>query len=699
MLPTVRKLDCGPPIGSLVWVRRLLVTLLLEKLPTILVLAVLVGIFISLRKHSTSERMRLWIFAWALIFLHFCLQVFETRTGVIEGILESIDLGALELAGVVFLVSMTTGAEDRLRRTALLLLLGVPTAFHAVAVTFDWHVHWVMAAALAVIFCGVATLPLLLNRKVTLLHASLMVLLIGVGSWAVYFQLHGNADPGVHAILALSFALCGLLFWRRFPRYSLGVITVAGGFLCWGAVFPAGALMEHFYPNVKVNPELWNVPKFFVAFGMILSVLEEKTRIIEQSSLRKHAENALLQRFSRITSRLLAGKDPAALCGEIAAAIIDSANFRRAAIFLSHADGALFLVGSSGYSIEDCEALRERASHWTVGMVQEQCAAGTRLGNNSFCVRSNEIAGNEARLDPGSDAAACEHSDGVLVPMISSRGAHLGCLLLSAPKDAAPLDSSEMMKLEMLAADLAVTLENNRLHHQLVRSEKLAALGQLVAGVAHELNNPLTGIIGYTELLSEEVENEGALRRLGKLGSEARRMKRIVDGLLRFGRQNSFAARATNLEAALRDSIQLREYHLRKLNIQIHTELEPMLPQLAIGEDELKQIMLNLLSNAVDAVEESTQKSILIHAGRQGDRVVIRFEDSGPGFVDVNRALDPFYTTKPVGKGTGLGLSICYGIAHEHGGEIHIANKKPCGASVVVELPVTPQPVSVPAPA
>ncbi len=98
--------------------------------------------------------------------------------------------------------------------------------------------------------------------------------------------------------------------------------------------------------------------------------------------------------------------------------------------------------------------------------------------------------------------------------------------------------------------------------------------------------------------------------------------------------------------------------------------VEPDLPRISIGEDELKQVLLNILNNAIDAVEESAQRSISISATRQGDRVFIRFDDSGPGFSDLNRAFDPFFTTKPVGKGTGLGLSICYGIIQEAGGEI-----------------------------
>jgi len=246
-----------------------------------------------------------------------------------------------------------------------------------------------------------------------------------------------------------------------------------------------------------------------------------------------------------------------------------------------------------------------------------------------------------------------------------------------------------MVKLEVLASDLAVTIENTRLHHQLVRAEKLAALGQLVAGVAHELNNPLTGIIGYSELLAEEVQGEKVVKRLQKLGHEAHRMKRIVDGLLRFARQNNPAARAADLDAALRDVIQLREFHLRKLNITVETHLESKLPPIAIGEDELKQVLLNLLNNSMDAVEDSAQRTIQISASRQQNTVVIQFEDSGPGFADLNRAFDPFFTTKPVGKGTGLGLSICYGIAQECGGEIVLSNKHPYGASVVLELPVS----------
>lgn len=660
---------------------------MLDKLPTILVLAVLVGLFISLRKHSPSVRMRLWVFAWALIFLHFFVQVFETRAGTIEQIYESIDLAALELSGVVFAISMTGSAERARRRLAMLALLGIPVLFHAVAVTFDWHIHWALVAAVALFFFGGAAHPFAVYKKLTKYHVLWSAAFLITGIWSVSAQYRGNADEPVIAILTITFAMAGILFWKLNPRFSPGVVSVAGGFLAWAAVFPTGALVEQLYPALHVNPELWNVPKFFVAFGLILCQVEEKSRIIEEHSSRQRTENVLLDAFSRVTSRLLTARNPASLCSEMAEAITRVAPFRRAAIFLTSENGAPSLAGSSCYSPEECAALLGAAELANAQGLRERCSQAARIGNNSFLVGA---AGNSSGNGNGS------HSAELIIPLRSSRGSDLGWLSLCDPRLAPVTNFSDISKVEMLAADLGVTIENTRLHSQLVRSEKLAAIGQLVAGVAHELNNPLTGIIGYTEILSEQVRDETARKRLCKLGQEAQRMKRIVDGLLRFSRQGSLSERVTRLESALRDVVQLRDFHFRKHGIAIELDLAPQLPEVAIGEDELKQVLFNLLNNAVDALDESGEKSIRFFAGVQDERVVIRVEDSGSGFLDLNRAFDPFFTTKPPGKGTGLGLSICYGIVRECGGDIQLANRQPHGAVVTLELPLA-QPALQPA--
>ena len=198
----------------------------------------------------------------------------------------------------------------------------------------------------------------------------------------------------------------------------------------------------------------------------------------------------------------------------------------------------------------------------------------------------------------------------------------------------------------------------------------------------------LTSIVGYSELIADEVQSGPARQKLDKMVREAQRMKRIIENLLRFARQNNLEKKSANLELLLQDVLALREYHLRNHDVQVQVQIEPDLPPVALDEDQFKQILLNLLNNSIDALESVRDKSIRIEAVRRESRVVLRFDDSGPGFSDMNRAFDPFYTTKPVGKGTGLGLSICYGIVKEHGGEISAHNHPHGGAQVQMRLPV-----------
>jgi two-component system, NtrC family, sensor kinase len=277
----------------------------------------------------------------------------------------------------------------------------------------------------------------------------------------------------------------------------------------------------------------------------------------------------------------------------------------------------------------------------------------------------------------------------LIIPLQSSRGVYVGCVILSRPRDVFKVNGQEMSKIEILCGDLASTIDNTTLHRQLVMSEKLAAIGQLVAGVAHELNNPLASIVGYAELMGDEVPQGPVRQKLEKLTREAQRMKRIIENLLRFARRNNLERKSANIEALLHEVLALREYHIRNNDVEVRLEIQPNLPHVALDEDQFKQILLNLLNNSIDALECVRKKRISVGAVRKGDRVCVHFEDAGPGFADVNRAFDPFYTTKPVGKGTGLGLSICYGIVKEHGGDIYAMNTMPTGARVVLELPVS----------
>ncbi len=671
---------------------------LLERIPSILILAFLVGIFVSLRRHVKSPRLTLWISAWMLIFIHVFVQIFEPKTFTTENLtffvrsILAIDTGTLQLSAMFFIASLTTFFDDKKRTFGLLCFNGLPVIVYATAAAFDVNLPALYIACLSVSFFGAPTFILYFRRTPKPESLFWLPICLAVGAWAIYRAWLGDYDFGFNATLTLGFALPGMLFRRRYRRWSPGVITSVGGFLLWGAVFPATALLAKFFPALlaQINPEFWNTPKYLVAFGMILALLEEKSAVLESSREREHKLNEQLQKFAHITSRLLTGVEVNSLCNEIAHAITETSTFQRATILLSTDDRAVFVAGSSGMDEEAATELKQKCPQWKISDLKEICRVGQRLGQNSFLLKPDQAAEYNCVHSKLEFPANPYWTNGnkLFVPLQATRGAYVGCISLDEPRDVSRVTAEEMSKIELLAGDLAVTIDNTTLHRQLVRSEKLAAIGQLVAGVAHELNNPLASIVGYSELLTDEITSDGSRRKLDKLIREAHRMKRIIENLLRFARQNHLEKKSANLQGLLQEVVSLREYHLRNHDIAVQIDIEHNLPSVALDEDQFKQILLNLLNNSIDALEHVSRKRIHIEASHMGDRVLVRFDDTGPGFSDLNRAFDPFFTTKPIGKGTGLGLSICYGIVKEHGGDIYAANKEPNGARIVLELPI-----------
>jgi len=233
------------------------------------------------------------------------------------------------------------------------------------------------------------------------------------------------------------------------------------------------------------------------------------------------------------------------------------------------------------------------------------------------------------------------------------------------------------------------SLENlKRLQTQFVQSEKLASLGQLAAGAAHEINNPLTAILGYTDLLGDDPGLSERQRTLvGKLREQARRTKTLVNNLLSFARQVPVEKALLDVNGVVASAVQLRTLDLRDKNIRIELQTGSVVPGVRGDPNQLLQVFFNLISNAVDAMEEMGGGVLTVRVSRERANVVIEFSDTGPGIREPHLVFDPFYTTKPVGKGTGLGLSICYGIVQEHGGRISGFNRPGGGATFRVELP------------
>jgi PAS domain S-box-containing protein len=229
------------------------------------------------------------------------------------------------------------------------------------------------------------------------------------------------------------------------------------------------------------------------------------------------------------------------------------------------------------------------------------------------------------------------------------------------------------------------------LQAKLVHTEKMAAVGQLVSGVAHEVNNPLTAILGFADLLLEQPDvPESARKDLNVILQEAQRTKQIVQNLLSFARQMPPQRGYIQVNAILQRTLSLRSYDLANHGVQVQMTVDPDMPELIGDAQQIQQVFLNILNNAYDAICEVERPGrIEIRTAHTSDAAEISFRDNGPGIGNVDRIFDPFFTTKEVGKGTGLGLSICYGIVNERGGEIVCSNNSGAeGATFVVRLPL-----------
>ncbi len=235
--------------------------------------------------------------------------------------------------------------------------------------------------------------------------------------------------------------------------------------------------------------------------------------------------------------------------------------------------------------------------------------------------------------------------------------------------------------------------DQKMLQEQLIQSEKMSAIGQLVSGVAHELNNPLAGIAAFAQLLLAEKRTSPEQRQsVETIYAESRRASRIVQNLLTFARQHEAEKGPTSIHQVLNDTLELRMYELRVRDITVHRDYDTSIPETMADAHQLQQVLLNILTNAEHAMEQVRRPTHLLTVRTRalGDTIRIEVEDTGPGIPAhlLERIFNPFFTTKPTGRGTGLGLSISLGIVREHEGRIWAENAPGGGARFVIVLPI-----------
>jgi len=309
------------------------------------------------------------------------------------------------------------------------------------------------------------------------------------------------------------------------------------------------------------------------------------------------------------------------------------------------------------------------------------------------------------RLGPDAGHAIAEPDSYEDAPLVVS-GAVTGMLRISCPDG---LTKEQRALYFAMASDVSHAVERldaqrqqtRLVQERLLQSEKMSSVGQLVSGVAHELNNPLTGITGFAQLLLLRDLDETSRRHVETIYAEAERASKIVSNLLTFARRRKAQKEPASLNTLLERVLELRNYDLRVRNIQTELDLDPALPETMLDANQVQQVFLNIILNAEQAMRsgQGGAGTLRITTRREAAAVAASFQDSGPGMSEetLRRIFDPFFTTKEAGEGTGLGLTISYGIVEEHGGRISTQSRPGHGTTFTVELPLVASSAGAPA--
>jgi signal transduction histidine kinase len=431
-----------------------------------------------------------------------------------------------------------------------------------------------------------------------------------------------------------------------------------------------------------------NLIKVMTAVGMILIVLEDEVTQNKAAKESDHQARVELERYSQIDLSLLSGVNEEAAYQRVCEDITQVSRFSQALLFLRNIENNFDVIAHAGMDNALVSALGSLGRRVT----REQ--AEVFHGSENVAVEMGSTLQVDLRplFEPNDELERLQYLRSYVIPFITRTGTLDGALLLSGLKEPEkPLQADDVLPLELLVGRLTTMREHNSLVQRVAQSEKLAGLGQLAAGVAHELNNPLTVVLGYSQILEESLEGHPAHGNLSLIRGEAQRMRQIIESMLRFWRPSPVEHISVSVAEILQDICQLRRAEFNRRHIELLLHLPDDLPPVHGNRNQLQQMFLQVLNNSLDAFDPNRngqQKTVRIDASRNGGTVKVLISDNGQGFADPKRAFDPFFTTKSPRSGIGMGLSVCYAIVRDHGGEITAHNQHPHGAALVIELPL-----------
>ncbi|HEY6374313.1 MAG TPA: HAMP domain-containing sensor histidine kinase, partial [Edaphobacter sp.] len=409
-------------------------------------------------------------------------------------------------------------------------------------------------------------------------------------------------------------------------------------------------------------------------------LLRQQVQIHLAARRRERKVREEIEAYARLDVRLSADVDVRFLSVAVCRVVAEKSRFYRVALLVRDAEGRLYVAGSAGMEDKTVQAVQQWAARedkegqWGVAGGKEL----DRVGAKSFAVVLGESA----------SGAGAERV--IVFPIETTSGRMVGALMVCVDgmmlvprKEVA----EAMPPLEALAVKVGRAMENTELAERLLRAEKLAGLGLLAGGVAHALNNPLTAVMGFAELIADTAQDARVSKDARTIVQEAQRMRETVESLLNFWRPGSQSDEMVRVTGVVEELAGACRETLEGRGVRLVVQTGEDVPAVRGHKGKLRQVMEHLLNNAAQAIASSPKDDAgLEHAIRvtvnhdaRGVHVIV--SDTGPGFHQPGRAFDPFYTTRQPGEGTGLGLSICYGIVREHGGEISAFNLHTRGAA------------------
>jgi PAS domain S-box-containing protein len=585
-------------------------------------------------------------------------------TDYLDATLLASGLSVLVLVGLFHYLNRYTQRRYFTIWTAAWLFYGLWLAFH-----FSWVQSESSASLMMKQFSiGLAATFLIwgsanfLNQDPpqTLLGAFMAFLLVWCYLNAYFIKEPLYSQVPMFALLGLASIVTAAGFYRlRHKNNFVGAGLLAFGFLIWGvhlAIFPFWAQSSLMGRSNFLSAA---VVQLFIAVSMIVLVLEEaraaQERDRQELQLRK-AESSLL------TARVISTEE------------------RYRSLFDQASEG-IILVDAGTLNILELNQTARR-------LLEVKSAADSGQSFRMFCQSPLTLRSGE----PAQWFAL--HAQGAQVRLVGREGSSVLVEISGAPINLEGRPAYQFFVRELT--------ERERLEQQLRQAEKLSALGRMISGVAHELNNPLAVIKGYVELiLARHSLHETTREDLGKVAQESNRAAKLVSNFTSFARAQPVSRKPVDLNVVVRRAVDLRQIELRDAAVQVHLALAEALPKLQADSDQVEQVLTSLLSNAVHALTDSTKERCLkISTRASAEFVYVVVEDSGPGVPEAlqPKIFEPFFTTKEVGAGTGLGLSIAHSVMADHQGRIFYQPSCYGGAGFVLEFPILPPPAARPGP-